>query len=73
MLFLFAFGLLNTAIALFYYLKIPFFAFFRKKESAPNFNISLIQKTFIVILLLPIILYFFKADLLMNWLNLVLK
>jgi NADH-quinone oxidoreductase subunit N len=73
MLFLFIFGLINTAIALYYYLKIPFAAFFRKGKNIENHKISSTEIIFISILIIPILFYFFKADLLMNWLGEILK
>jgi NADH-quinone oxidoreductase subunit N len=74
LLFLFAFGLLNTVIALYYYLKIPFIAFFRKEDNeGASIKVSNIQYLFSIIIALPILFYFFKSDLLMNWIQLILK
>ena len=70
---LFIFGLLNTALSLFYYLKIPFYGFFRKSNPETIFKFSVYQLIFSIILTLPILFYFFKADYLMNWLFEILK
>lgn len=68
LLVLFVFGLLNTAVALYYYLKIPYLMFFRKaeKEVADGDNSSLV---FISFLCLPLIVLFFKPDWLLNLLK----
>ncbi len=65
---LFIFGLLNTVVALYYYLKIPYLMFFRKaeKEVAPEGVLSLV---FISLLCLPLIVLFFKPDWLLNLLK----
>ena len=65
---LLAWGLLNTALALFYYLKIPFVLFFRESQSAKNesLKINTFQKILAIALTIPIILFFFKSDWLMN-------
>lgn len=72
-LFLFAFGLLNTAIALYYYLRIPFAAFFRKQTDNPIFIFTKPQLLFSIALFVPILFYFFKSDILMNWLETILQ
>ncbi len=72
-LFLFGFGLLNTAISLYYYLKLPFYAFFRKGTDNEGIVFSKKQILFSIIMAIPILFYFFKADLLMNWLQVILK
>lgn len=73
LLFLFGFGLLNTAISLYFYLKLPYFAFFKKGTETSSISFTNNQIIFSIILSIPIIFYFFKADLLMNWLGEVLK
>ena len=73
-LFLFAFGLINTAIALYYYLKIPFYGFFRKStENHETPILSRPQILFCLVLSIPILFYFFKSDILMNWLEMILQ
>lgn len=72
-LLLFLFGLANTAISLYFYLKLPFYAFFRKAPENQYIIFSLREILFALILSVPILLYFFKADYLMNWIGNVLK
>ncbi|WP_020528476.1 NADH-quinone oxidoreductase subunit N [Flexithrix dorotheae] len=71
MLTLFIFGLFNTLIALFYYLKIPFFMFFRPNENQ-QFSIQPVQTALLVVLTLPLIFFFFKPDVLTGFLNTLL-
>lgn len=66
LLFLFAFGLLNTAISLFFYLKLPFLIFFKDSEDSQSFTLSLPQAVFAILLAIPVLGLFFKADWLMN-------
>jgi NADH-quinone oxidoreductase subunit N len=66
LLWLFIFGLLNTAIALFFYLKIPFFLFFKEPIENQEFNLNSRQYFLAIILVLPILILFFKADWLMD-------
>lgn len=65
-------GLLNTAVALVFYLKIPYYLFF-KNETTFNenskFNFKFYHKIILIGLLIPILLFFFKADWLMNWIQ----
>jgi NADH-quinone oxidoreductase subunit N len=70
---LFIFGLLNTAIALYFYLKIPFYAFFRKSTNVQAIQFEMRKVLFSAIIAIPILFYFFKADLLMNWLAEILR
>jgi NADH-quinone oxidoreductase subunit N len=73
MLILFIFGLINTAIALFFYLRIPYFAFLKSNSSNKIISLSKAEITFATILALPIIFYFIKADSLMNWIAEIIK
>lgn len=68
LLFLLAFALLNTAISLFFYLKIPYLMFFKKSsdEIPPKINITIEQWGLLIFLIAPLLLFFFKADWLMN-------
>jgi NADH-quinone oxidoreductase subunit N len=63
---LFVFGLLNTAISLFYYLKIPFYLFFKEPLENQTFELNSKQYFLTIILVLPILILFFKADWLMD-------
>lgn len=69
LLWLFVFGLINTALALFYYLKIPYFMFFKaaagsEPKSQPAANVF-----WGTILILPLLLWFFRSEWLMEALN----
>jgi NADH-quinone oxidoreductase subunit N len=66
LLWLFIFGLLNTAIGLFFYLKIPFYLFFKEPLENQVFELNSKQYFLVIILILPILILFFKADWLMN-------
>jgi NADH-quinone oxidoreductase subunit N len=66
LLWLFIFGLLNTAIALFFYLKIPFYLFFKEPLENQEFELNSTQYFLAIILVLPILILFFKADWLME-------
>jgi NADH-quinone oxidoreductase subunit N len=66
LLWLFIFGLLNTAIALFFYLKIPFYLFFKEPLENQAFELDSKQYFLAIILVLPILILFFKADWLMD-------
>lgn len=69
LLWLFGLGLLNTAISLFYYLKIPYYLLVHDGESEKNIKFSIKDGTIAAILVLIVLLSFFKADLLLNVLN----
>ncbi len=66
MLWLFIFGLLNTAVSLFFYLKIPFMMFFKEPLENQHFELNSKQYFLIIVLVLPILILFFKADWLMD-------
>ena len=66
LLWLFIFGLLNTAISLFFYLKIPFMMFFKEPLDNQHFELNSKQYFLAIILILPILILFFKADWLMD-------
>jgi NADH-quinone oxidoreductase subunit N len=66
MLWLFIFGLLNTAVSLFFYLKIPFMMFFKEPLENQHFELNSKQYFLAIILVLPILILFFKADWLMD-------
>lgn len=69
LLWLLVFGLLNTVVSLFYYLKIPFYAFIRKAETPKKGNNLTFENFFGITLVLLILILFFKPDLLMRWIN----
>lgn len=63
-------GLLNTAVALFYYLKVPFYLFFRQKlNNSLHQNKSFITILWSILIVMPILLLFFKTD----WLIIFIK
>ena len=62
-------GLVFTAVALFYYLKVPFYMFFRKTEVAPVQKIGLAPKVLVTLLLVPVVYFFFRADALLSFIQ----
>ena len=73
-------GLLNTVVALFYYLKIPFFMFFRQaslsekqmeigKPVREPLRVTPFEKIMAVVLILPLILLFFQPDWIFNFIT----
>ena len=69
-LWLFIFGLLNTAITLFYYLKIPYYLFFKTSEQPAGLNhVQTFNNIWGTIVVLPLLLWFFRSEWLMNLLN----
>ncbi|MFT7269171.1 MAG: NADH-quinone oxidoreductase subunit N [Roseivirga sp.] len=70
LLWVFIFGLLNTAVSLFYYLKIPFLMFFKKpSEDISVNNISQLDRFWGTLLVCPLLVWFFKSDGVLNLLN----
>jgi NADH-quinone oxidoreductase subunit N len=69
LLWLLVFGLLNTVISLFYYLKIPYYSFLKAGPDAekPN-NITLVNLLGFILVIVTLIL-FFLPGLLMGWIN----
>jgi NADH-quinone oxidoreductase subunit N len=66
LLVLFITGLFNVAVALFYYLRIPYYMFFRNRSELKTINLGMYSKLLIVVLIIPLFLFFLKADWLMN-------
>lgn len=83
LLWLLIFGLLNTVVSLFYYLRIPYFAFIKNWDSRSKTNIlepsEVTHATFFhrfdagnllgLILVIVLLLIFFAPGLLMGWIN----
>jgi NADH-quinone oxidoreductase subunit N len=69
LLWLFLFGLLNTVVSLFYYLRIPYYAFIKGGESNIKANILTFENLFGFLLVLLLLLLFFSPGLLMGWIN----
>ena len=67
MLIVLLFGLLNTAISIFYYLKIPFYMIFKEAKIGVKFyDIGFLRKAFLTFFLFVIIYLFLKPDGLMS-------
>lgn len=69
LLWLFVFGLLNTVVSLFYYLKIPYYAFLKEGQSVEKGNFNLWENLLSLILVLVVLGLFFAPGLLMCWIN----
>jgi NADH-quinone oxidoreductase subunit N len=69
LLWLLVFGLLNTVIALFYYLRIPFYAFIKSTGIPLEKGNQTFENVFGGCLVILVILLFFNPDLLMGWIN----
>jgi len=63
------FGLLNTVVALFYYVRIPYFAFLKAGQSLPKANNFTFENLLGLILVMLILVLFFLPGLLMGWIN----
>jgi NADH-quinone oxidoreductase subunit N len=68
LLILFIVGLANTVLALFYYLRIPFYMFFRKEEDA-GLQVRLVYKLLLIGLTLPVLLLFFQPQWILDWIG----
>ncbi len=77
LLLVFILGLLNTVISLFYYLKIPYYMFFKKNETVATsrsftynssgkqqnlYHFHVFDKILVSVLIFPLLILFFKAD-----------
>jgi NADH-quinone oxidoreductase subunit N len=69
LLVLLIFGLLNTVVSLFFYLKIPYYAFLKTGESPQKQNILVFENLLGLILVLALLVLFFRPGLLMGWIN----
>ena len=69
LLWLLFFGLMNTVVALFYYLKIPFYAFVKRASYGGVQTTQTFENVVGISLVLVILLLFFHPDLLMRWIN----
>jgi NADH-quinone oxidoreductase subunit N len=63
------FGILNTVVSLFYYLRIPYYAFIRPASSSFSGNNLTLINFLGSILVLAVLLLFFSPGLLMGWIN----
>ena len=69
LLWLLVFGLINTVIALFYYLKIPFYLFIKKDSNEGLKTTQTFENIVGLTLVLLVLLLFFQPHLLMRWIN----
>lgn len=69
LLWLLIFGLLNTVISLFYYLKIPYYAFFKSPASQLQPQNTPFENFLAFILVVGVVFLFIRPDVLMGWLN----
>ena len=62
-------GLLNTVVALFYYLKIPYYLFVKDRQDKPKSLSWELQGVLSVLLALALLVAFVLPGLLMGWIN----
>jgi len=62
-------GLLNTVISIFYYLKIPYYAFLKTADAIPTVKKTQLENYLALILVVLLLFLFIRPDLLMGWLN----
>nr|WP_262910440.1 NADH-quinone oxidoreductase subunit N [Pontibacter silvestris] len=62
-------GVLLTGVALFYYIKIPYYLFFKGNQTDKKLVISLSNKLLLAAFALPLLVLFFKPDLLLQYIN----
>ena len=62
-------GLLNTVVSLFFYLRIPYYAFLKSGKPAISHNILPFENLLGAILVLILLILFFQPGLLMSWIN----
>jgi NADH-quinone oxidoreductase subunit N len=63
------FGLLNTVVSLFFYLKIPYYAFLKTGQPIEKQNILTYENLLALFLVLVLLALFFQPGLLMGWIN----
>jgi NADH-quinone oxidoreductase subunit N len=70
LLYLLVFGILNTIISLFFYLKIPYFMFFKESNIVASYKIfQFSDKIFATILIILILILFFRSNWLLDLIN----
>lgn len=69
LMWLFVLGLVNSAISLFYYLKIPYFLIIKKEPETVDLKVSVRQKIYLLFFSFAILVAFFKADILFEIIN----
>jgi NADH-quinone oxidoreductase subunit N len=65
-------GILLTGVALFYYIKIPYYLFLKRNQNAEILVTSLSNKLLLGLFALPLLVFFFKPDLLLHWIESIL-
>jgi NADH-quinone oxidoreductase subunit N len=65
----FVFGVLNTAISLFYYLKIPYYMYFKKGDHIVEKYPGIWANILVSLVTVPLIIFFFKPDWLISLIN----
>ena len=63
---LFIIGLVNTVFGLFYYIKLPYYMFFKDSSKLPVISLTVTNKFFILLVVIPLLLFFIKSDWLFN-------
>jgi len=66
---LLVFGLLNTVVSLFYYLKIPYYSFLKTNDTIQSVKKTQVENYLALILVVLVLFLFIRPDLLMGWLN----
>jgi NADH-quinone oxidoreductase subunit N len=69
LLWLLIFGLLNTVVSLFYYIRIPYYAFIRPGPHNFKTNFFSIENLFGLVIVVVVLGLFFNPGLLMGWIN----
>lgn len=62
-------GVLLTGVALFYYIRIPYYLFLKRNLTEEKLVISLSNKLLLAFFALPLLVLFFKPDLLLHWIE----
>lgn len=62
-------GLLFTGVAIFYYIRLPYFLFFKRNLTGADLVIPMQAKVLLTLLALPVLLFFFKAGWLLQFIQ----
>ena len=73
MLVLLVAGLLFTGVSFFYYVKIPYFLFFKRNLRSRKKVIPVSSQILLALLTLPVVLFFFRTDWLLNLIELFIQ
>ena len=69
LLWLLIFGLLNTVVSLFYYIRIPYLAFIRPGSRSLETNFLSLENLFGLVIVVVVLGLFFNPGVLMGWIN----